>query len=285
MASFFGRISSRSLLRLSGADPLQFLQGLFTNDLSQLGIGQCAYGCFLNSHGRVLYDALISRTVDDAIFVEVEKSQMQSIETHLKEYRLRRKVKIDPMDLNVCVGLKPEGFADPRAPLFLLHRSYLTTDTRVPDCTEQYNEFLFSRGVGEGLSAFFSGKSLPFEGNLDLLGGVSFTKGCYVGQELTHRTHAMLQTRKRLVPLILGTQLDTSVNSNVWGPRGSDLAVNGQSGGLRLVAAFHNRALGVLRFRCLSPGSFSAQVALPSGDYAQASVPDWWPERNSLVSQ
>lgn len=59
-------------------------------------------------------------------------------------------------------------------------------------------------GVPCGPNVYIPHKSLPFEGNIDQLGAVSFHKGCYVGQELTHRTHTMLITRKRTTPLVLG---------------------------------------------------------------------------------
>ena len=59
-------------------------------------------------------------------------------------------------------------------------------------------------GVPCGPSVYLINKSLPFEGNIDQLSAVSFHKGCYIGQELTHRTHTMLVTRKRTTPLILG---------------------------------------------------------------------------------
>lgn len=67
-----------------------------------------------------------------------------------------------------------------------------------------YHALLLSHGVWEGPLLFPSGRSLPFDGNADILcDGISFDKGCYIGQELTHRTHVMLITRRRLMPVIV----------------------------------------------------------------------------------
>lgn len=69
--------------------------------------------------------------------------------------------------------------------------------------TDAYSLLLTAYGVGEGAAVFITHKSLPFDGNADLLAdGISFQKGCYIGQELTHRTHVMLVVRKRLLPLL-----------------------------------------------------------------------------------
>lgn len=68
--------------------------------------------------------------------------------------------------------------------------------------TDAYQFLLTAYGIGEGAAVFVPHKSLPFDGNADLLAdGISFQKGCYIGQELTHRTHVMLVVRKRLLPL------------------------------------------------------------------------------------
>lgn len=75
--------------------------------------------------------------------------------------------------------------------------------------SDPYSLVLAAHGVGEGAEVFISHKSLPFDGNADLLaGGIAFDKGCYIGQELTHRTHVMLVVRKRLLPIMWRNKIE-----------------------------------------------------------------------------
>lgn len=75
-----------------------------------------------------------------------------------------------------------------------------------------YTLLLAAYGVGEGSAVFPSHKALPFDGNADLLAeGIAFDKGCYIGQELTHRTHVMLVVRKRLLPIVWWETPETSI--------------------------------------------------------------------------
>lgn len=94
---------------------------------------------------------------------------------------------------------------DPRLPdlgqRVILPADHQPDGTPVPD--EVYTERRFRLGVAEGSSEIPSGAALPLEYNLDALNGVSFSKGCYVGQELTARTHFQGVIRKRLMPLRL----------------------------------------------------------------------------------
>merc|ERR1712198_771277 len=87
--------------------------------------------------------------------------------------------------------------------------------------TGDYKELRFRLGVGECPSELQSGKALPLESNVDYLHGVSFHKGCYIGQELTARTHHTGVIRKRIMPLILSTPI-----SSESGPFPGNLILN-----------------------------------------------------------
>ncbi|KPA79263.1 hypothetical protein ABB37_05738 [Leptomonas pyrrhocoris] len=152
---------------------------------------------------------------------------------------------------------------------------------------DPYFELLYSRGIGEGPSVFKNNKSLPFEGNLDFLQGVSFHKGCYVGQELTHRTHVMLVTRKRTVPLVFGAAAaaaDDDGHHSHATPRLVDVGeslyssekekigeVTGVCGGV---------GVGLLRLRYVAKDSHTVPgLQLKDGTPVQMTLPDWWPRK------
>ncbi|KAK2085859.1 Iron-sulfur clusters incorporation protein [Saguinus oedipus] len=128
-----------------------------------------------------------------------------------------------------------------------------------------------SAGVPEGVRDLPPGVALPLESNLAFMNGVSFTKGCYIGQELTARTHHMGIIRKRLFPVRLLDPLPTSGIS----PGAEVLTESGQTVG-KYRAGQGNVGLALLRSEKIKGplhirASKGAQVALA------ASVPDWWP--------
>ena len=89
------------VLSISGIDSVPFLQGLVTNQMLTLGIDRGSFNAFLNAKGRVLYDAFIYRTADDSFLVEVDASNISSLEQHLRKFVLRSKVTINHCNLAV----------------------------------------------------------------------------------------------------------------------------------------------------------------------------------------
>lgn len=321
MRNFRGRLPTRTVVRVVGQDPHDFLQGLFCNDLRSLSPGGSLYGCFLNITGRVIADAILMQSLKQhegksAIYLDVDKGSSEAVVQHLMEFKLRRKVKVD--DLTGKVGLlavrddaQPgdsttfasdslaEVFPDPRSPYLRdfpatssssqpvrLQRVILPSEWSGTDVANPvaYDQLLMENGIYEGPSVFTSGKSLPFDSNMDMLNGVSFHKGCYLGQELTHRTHATLVVRKRTVPLVLGDDdaapFDTTVKAEQgWGAVGGAVfsAADGTKIG-SIQAVIHNKAVGLLRLRYFDTTTRKMKVRLENGNIASATIPHWWEE-------
>ncbi|XP_051696042.1 putative transferase CAF17, mitochondrial isoform X1 [Oryctolagus cuniculus] len=134
-----------------------------------------------------------------------------------------------------------------------------------------YHRHRYLQGVPEGIRDLPPGLALPLESNLAFMNGVSFAKGCYVGQELTARTHHTGVVRKRLFPVRLAGPLP----AGGLRPGASVLTASGQAAGkfragledVGLALLWSERIKGPLRVRT----SESQEVALT------ASVPDWWP--------
>ncbi|XP_069323583.1 putative transferase CAF17, mitochondrial isoform X2 [Eulemur rufifrons] len=135
-----------------------------------------------------------------------------------------------------------------------------------------YHQLRYRQGVPEGVRDLPPGVALPLESNLAFMNGVSFTKGCYIGQELTARTHHMGVIRKRLFPV----RLSGPIPASGIAPGTPVLTESGQAAG-KFRAGQGDVGLALLQSEKIkSPlhirTSESGQVALT------ASVPDWWPK-------
>ena len=184
----------RALIRLSGADVRGFLQGLVTNDVNgQLPV----WAGLLTPQGKTLFDFIVWADGDD-LLIDCEADQADGLMRRLTLYRLRRPITIARED-RLAVHWSPdgsEGAADPR--LAALGRRWIAA----PDQPATgWHDHRRSLGVAEGIEDLGSDKYLWLECNADLLNGVSFTKGCYVGQENTARMNYRQKVNRRLMRL------------------------------------------------------------------------------------
>ncbi|XP_063159358.1 putative transferase CAF17, mitochondrial [Candoia aspera] len=297
-------LSHRALLRLQGPEALPFLQGLLTNDVTRLAeVGGAApralYAHALSVQGRCLYDVIAYRVRENKqeeshILLECDATLLDNFQKHLKLYKIRRKLNITPC-VDLCLWAVvpkepsedvPEQDAgravvltpDPRVNL-MGWRLITSKDTNpleiVPGSQigdpKDYHRHRYRQGIPEGVKDLPPGTALPLESNLVYLNGISFTKGCYVGQELTARTHHMGVIRKRLLPIQLsppvpfeslaeGTEIVTGLGKSA----GRFRAGEGEFGIALLRLATANEPL---RLRQAS----DSQVTVT------ASIPKWWP--------
>ncbi|KAG6594249.1 transferase caf17 mitochondrial-like [Phytophthora cinnamomi] len=225
------RLANRRLTQLQGADAARFIQAVLTNDMKRVARrGDALYGGFLSTKGRVVGDCNVLQLADDAFLLDYDEDVAEALAKHWKRYKLRMKLKIeDKTDafalyatLPAAVGdagaaLSPEAkaldelqtlnpgdetvvYADPRGVHFGV-RAVVPIDAtlNLPEGyetieTAAYLDHRIALGVAEGKELV---DGIPLECNLDLLQGVSFRKGCYVGQELTARTQFKGNIRKR----------------------------------------------------------------------------------------
>lgn len=185
-------LPDRALLRISGTDVRGFLQGLVTADVN----GPLpAWSALLSPQGKVLFDFILWADGDD-IVVDCETAQADALARRLSIYRLRRPIQITPDDaLAVHWSIDTaQGAPDPRLPQ-LGHRWLAPATSPAPG----WLAHRLSLGVTEGVAELGSDKTLWLECNARELNGVSFTKGCYVGQENTARMNYRSTVNRRLV--------------------------------------------------------------------------------------
>jgi folate-binding protein YgfZ len=184
----------RAVLRLTGTDAREFLQGLVTNDLEKLEEDRPLWAALLTPQGKVLFDFLLWAQGRD-VLIDCEAAQAEALAKRLTLYRLRRKIDITRDDsLAVHWALQGPGPLDPRLPA--LGRRWLGF---ADDPATGWLAHRLAQGVTEGAAELGQDKILWLECNAAELNGVSFTKGCYVGQENTARMNYRAKVNRRLV--------------------------------------------------------------------------------------
>lgn len=183
-------LTDRAILRLSGDDVRGFLQGLVTSDVTgELPV----WAGLLTPQGKCLFDFLVWRDEDD-LLVDCEEEASDDLIKRLFVYRLRRKIDIardDALAVHWSAGGN-EGVADPR--LAGLGRRWLAP---ADEPATGWLEHRLRLGICEGRAEL--GDILWLECNAAELNGVSFTKGCFVGQENTARMNWRAKVNRRLV--------------------------------------------------------------------------------------
>jgi folate-binding protein YgfZ len=182
----------RALIRLSGEDVRGFLQGLVTNDLNALAPTRPLWAALLSAQGKALYDFTLWADGED-VLIDCEREEAAGLARRLTLYRLRRAIGIE-RDETLGVNWSPDGEGDPRLPA--LGRRWLGP---AGDAAEGWLEHRLRLGVTEGVTELGSDKTLWLECNAAELNGVSFDKGCYVGQENTARMNWRNKVNRRLV--------------------------------------------------------------------------------------
>jgi tRNA-modifying protein YgfZ len=189
----------RAVLRLSGEDVAGFLQGLVTNDMALLAPDRPLWAGLLTAQGKALFDFILWADGADML-VDCEAEAAEDLVRRLTLYRLRRRIGIEPVP-SLAVHWSPGAPAadrprheDPRLPE-LGHRWLAPPGA----AAEGWLAHRLALGVTEGRGELGSDRTLWLECNAAELGGVSFTKGCYVGQENTARMNYRAKVNRRLV--------------------------------------------------------------------------------------
>lgn len=190
-------LTQRALIRLSGEDVRGFLQGLVTNDVELLAPERPLWAGLLSAQGKALFDFILWDAGED-VLVDCEREAAGALAQRLTLYRLRRAIQIASEE-ELCVHWSVqggEGVPDPRLPA--LGRRWLA-----PAAGETGDDAWLTHrlglGVTEGVAELGSGETLWLECNAAELNGVSFDKGCYVGQENTARMNWRNKVNRRLV--------------------------------------------------------------------------------------
>lgn len=204
----FAPLASRALIALSGPDWRSFLQGLITQDVETLEPGEARFGALLTPQGRLIYDLFVVGRPDGA-WIDVAAEHRAALIARLTMYRLRAKVEIAADETPVAalfgepLPAPADGWvADPRLPGLGL-RGYGATapaGARLVD-EDAYDAHRLALGA-PGPADWGVEQTYPIEADFDLLAGVDFKKGCFVGQETTSRMKRRGQIKSRMMPIV-----------------------------------------------------------------------------------
>ncbi len=188
-------LADRALIRVSGDDVRGFLQGLVTHDMTLVTPQAPQWAGLLTPQGKALFDFILWAD-GDAILIDCEAAERDALVRRLTLYRLRRPIAIEPIEGGVHWSRAgTEGVPDPR--LATLGNRWLGPAAGEP--ATGWRAHRLSLGVTEGAAELGQDKTLWLECNAAELNGVSFAKGCYVGQENTARMHYRARVNRRLV--------------------------------------------------------------------------------------
>jgi folate-binding protein YgfZ len=193
-------LRSRALVSVAGPDWRTFLQGLLSQDVETLKAGELRFGALLNPQGKLLFDLFILGR-DDGCWLDVAADRRDALIQRLSIYRLRAKVEIAAVDAAVWAlwDGADGGVADPRLAGGLGRRAYgqAPAGALVVDETD-YDAMRVALGVPEPGKDSPPERDYPIEANFDLLNGIDFQKGCFVGQETTSRMKRRGQIKNRM---------------------------------------------------------------------------------------
>jgi tRNA-modifying protein YgfZ len=189
-------LPDRAVLRIAGNGGLAFLHNLLTVDLTT---PQPAYGALLSPQGKILHDVFVVPD-GDVVWVDVDAAQAPDLLKRLVMYRLRAKLDMElAKDKAVAVGAQSGlHYVDPRLETMGLRA---IVDASTLPVADGYAALQISNGLAGSQHDIGSGELFVHEANLDQLNAVSFTKGCYVGQEVVSRTQHRSTARNRILPV------------------------------------------------------------------------------------
>ena len=227
---YIARLDDRGVVSVSGPDAAKLLQGVITNDIATISIDRALFAGLLSPQGKVLFDFIISRrysaveghpdTAHDVYDLDVALDQAPALAKRLAMYKLRAKAEIKDESETAQVlamwGESPSfncvlGTPDPRMTALGLRgigtKRFVNDDiscsTGAEVSADAYHAHRIALGVPEGGKDFAWGGVFAHEALFDQLHGVSFTKGCYVGQEIVSRMEHRGTARSRIVKVAM----------------------------------------------------------------------------------
>jgi folate-binding protein YgfZ len=216
-------LPDRGVIKVSGEDARNFLNGLVTTDIDLIQPGLGRFGALLTPQGKIVVDFLITEAPSGhggGFLIDCPRALAQSLADKLGFYKLRAKVGVENLSGNLGVlaawdgdlAIKPDlTFADPRSeklgwriliPEELAPKVANLIGADLVECAA-YEAHRIACGAPRGGIDFMFGDAFPHETNMDRLHGVDFDKGCYVGQEVVSRMQHRGTARTRTVRLIL----------------------------------------------------------------------------------
>jgi folate-binding protein YgfZ len=264
-AASLARLDSRAVIAVTGEAWRDFLQGLITQDVSSLRAGELRFGGLLTPQGRLLYDLFLHGRGEGCL-IDCAAAHREALIARLSMYRLRAKVQITADAAPVVALWGAEAAADgwerdPRLGDLGWRAVGEAFAAGAVSATEgDYEAHRLSLGVPGPLD-FGCDRAYPIEADFDVLDGIDFRKGCFIGQETTSRMKRRGQLRNRMIPIAFE------------GPApafGAELLAGTLRAG-EVLSSAQGRAIALVRLDRLQAGD----LTLPDGRPWRPDWPSW----------
>ena len=214
----FHKLENKSIIKIFGRDKFSFIQGIISNDVEILKKKSSIYSSILSPQGKFIVDFFLS-IYKEFILLELNEDQRDNLLKKLEIYKLRSDVLIEE-EKNISVLLISSDseehikqlkndyfcFKDPRFKNFF-KRIYIFENSNKVNLDEynlkkisssEYNDLRLKHSIPDFKYDIIENKSLLLEMRFDELNGISWTKGCYMGQEITARMKYRNLIKKKL---------------------------------------------------------------------------------------
>jgi len=281
-------LPDRGVLKVAGDDARSFLHGLVSADILKLGAGEARFCALLSPQGKIIADFIVVEAPAQdggGFFLDVPRAVAKPLLDKLNLYKLRSRLIVGDSSgtLGVFAAWDGEGvatpafglcYADPRLPALGL-RAILPPQRAADAATalgavlvdaSEYEGHRIALGIPQGGVDFQYGDAFPHEADMDQLGGVDFTKGCYVGQEVVSRMEHRGSARTRTLPV----RYDGAVPP----PAGTAITAGGRQIGA-MGSAATGRGLALLRLDRVAEAMSRGEALLADGVPIRPIKPDW----------
>ncbi|MGB0844683.1 MAG: YgfZ/GcvT domain-containing protein [Alphaproteobacteria bacterium] len=276
MTKYCAQLDDKTLLEISGSDARNFLQNLISNDMGKVDATNGLYAFLLSAQGKYLHDFFLSQTTtkagEDCFLLEVAKERSADLKRRLTMLKLRADVVLEEKtdvgvyavwpvtNTNGTFGVQSEddkiSLNDGRADN-LCHRVYSPNTLEADATNEQFRSYLADKGVATGHTDFIIDKTTMMEAGLDGQHAVSWTKGCFVGQELTARMKYRGLVKRILVP------------TKQTIPAETPLLLDGKT-----VGTMQSDRFALVKRDAITFDESSLET--PTGEAVSFLKPDWW---------
>ena len=239
-------LAERAVIEVAGPEARDYLHSLLTADIANLEKGKCTWAGLLTPQGKILYDMFVwaarSDEGSEGFLLDVAAATADALLARLRMYKLRRQVELQARPDRVVLADATEedgpyfAFgADPRyAKMGTRAIASAEAASKYGSDATAYHQRRIALGLPDSEKDIGSGKLFPHEANFDQLGAVSFTKGCYVGQEVVSRMQHRGTARNRLVPVATSAPVRAEMPVMAGGKRIGE--ITGSVTGARAIA-------------------------------------------------
>jgi len=265
-------LPGRAIVTVSGPEAESFLQNLITTDLGKLAPGEVLPGALLTPQGKILFDFLVSRDGEAAIRLETGVEQGEGLLKRLTMYKLRAPVTlalVSPASVSVTLGdadgesgLRDMRFARAGETVF---RRYDAPNDGTSSAIDAYDRLRIESGIAVSGADYALQDAFPHDVLMDFNGGLSFKKGCYVGQEVVSRMQHRGTARRRVVIVRAATTLPET---------GTAITANGRPIGM-LGSVLDQSGLAILRIDKAGEAIAKSEPILAGDVAVTLSLPAW----------